>query len=149
MKKQSMHAGLYDCMRSDSESALGNQTSCQVYSKNYQTKCILVCPCMYVCTWSESESASHSSPPQLKGLRVISACARAFGLELFPESLYCVCLSAGAHRDTNTHTSNTKYTGTYMPSNDRKSTFALQHTICLSAGSHRDTHTRTHTHKQH
>ncbi len=41
--------------------------------------------CMYDCLRSESESASHSSPPQLKGVRVISACARA-----------CV-LTAGVH----------------------------------------------------
>ena len=33
--------------------------------------------CMYDCLRSESESASHSSPPQLKGVRVISTCARA------------------------------------------------------------------------
>jgi hypothetical protein len=32
---------------------------------------------MYDCLRSESESASHSSPPQLKGVRVISACVRA------------------------------------------------------------------------
>jgi hypothetical protein len=37
-----------------------------------------------MCMQSENESASHSSPPQLKG--------------------DCVCLSAGPHRDTNTHT---------------------------------------------
>ncbi len=33
--------------------------------------------CMYDCVRSESESASHSSPPQLKGVRVISARAHA------------------------------------------------------------------------
>ncbi len=32
--------------------------------------------CMYDCLRSESESASHSSPPQLKGVRVLSACVR-------------------------------------------------------------------------
>jgi hypothetical protein len=38
---------------------------------------MLVCHnSMYDCLRSESESASHSSPPQLKGVRVISACAR-------------------------------------------------------------------------
>jgi hypothetical protein len=37
-------------------------------------KCMYVC--MYACLRSESESATHSSPPQLKGVRVISACAR-------------------------------------------------------------------------
>ena len=61
---------------------------------------------MFVCMYvrSESASVSHSSPPQLKRVRVISACvyARACMLVLFRSSLYCVCLSAGAHRDTNT-----------------------------------------------
>jgi hypothetical protein len=33
--------------------------------------------CMHDCLRSESQSASHSSPPQLKGVQVISACARA------------------------------------------------------------------------
>ena len=37
-------------------------------------KCMYVC--MYACLRSESESASHSSPPQLKGVRVISTSAR-------------------------------------------------------------------------
>jgi hypothetical protein len=59
-----------------------------------------------MCMRSESESASHSSPPQLKRVRVISACVcervRAGTIPLI--SLYCVCLSAGAHRDTKTHT---------------------------------------------
>ena len=41
--------------------------------------------CMHDCLRSESESASHSSPPQLKGVRVISTSARA-----------CV-LTAGVH----------------------------------------------------
>ncbi len=40
----------------------------------YIHKCMYVC--MYVCLRSESEAASHSSPPQLKGVRVISACVR-------------------------------------------------------------------------
>ncbi len=39
------------------------------------TQCTYVC--MYDCLRSESEAASHSSPPQLKGVRVVSACARA------------------------------------------------------------------------
>ncbi len=62
--------------RSESESELDNQLSGILRKANKQT-CILVCLCMYVCMRRESESASHSSPPQLKGVRVISACARA------------------------------------------------------------------------
>ncbi len=73
MNTQSMHAGLYDCMRSESESELGNRLSGILRKASTQT-CILVCLCMYVCMRSESELASHSSPPQLKGVRVISAC---------------------------------------------------------------------------
>ncbi len=69
-----------------SESELGNQLSSILTKANKQT-CIFVCLCMYVCMRSESESELHSSPPQLKGVRVISA-----------------CLSASAHRDTDTHT---------------------------------------------
>ena len=52
---------------------LDHQLSGILRKPNKQT-CILVCLFMYVCMRSESESASHSSPPQLKGVRVISAC---------------------------------------------------------------------------
>ena len=69
----SMHVGMYDCMRSESESELCNQLSRILRQENKQT-CILVCLCMYMCVRSESESASHSSPPQLNGVRVVSAC---------------------------------------------------------------------------
>ncbi len=56
--------------------------------KSKQTKtniCIHTCTngmyvCMYACMRSESESASHSAPPQLKGVRVISACVRVCAL---------------------------------------------------------------------
>ncbi len=67
-----MHAGMYDCMRSDSESELANHLSGILRKANKQTN-VPVCLCMYVCVRSESESASHSSPPHLKGVRVISA----------------------------------------------------------------------------
>ncbi len=76
MNTQSMHAGMYACMRSESESPLGNQLSGILRKASKQT-CILVCLCMYDCMRSENESASHSSPPQLKGVRVISARGRA------------------------------------------------------------------------
>ena len=79
-----MHVGLRDCMRGESESEFGNQLSSILRKANKQT-CILVCLCMYVCMRIESDSASHSSPPQLKGVRVISACVcvLAFVLILF------------------------------------------------------------------
>jgi hypothetical protein len=69
----SMNVVRYDCKRSESESELGNQPVMKIRKENKQT-CILVCLSMYVCMRSESESVSHSSPPQLKGVRVISAC---------------------------------------------------------------------------
>jgi hypothetical protein len=75
---------MYDCMRSESESELGYQLSGILRKVNKQT-CILVYLCIYVCMRRESESAAHSSPPQSKGVRVVSACARArvFVLVLF------------------------------------------------------------------
>ncbi len=78
-----MHVGLRDCMRSESESEFGNQLSGIIRKPNKQT-CILVCLCMYVCIRSESESASHSSPPQLRGVRVISTCVCAHACVLEP-----------------------------------------------------------------
>jgi hypothetical protein len=117
----------------------------KIRKENKQT-CILVCLSMYVCMRSESESVSHSSPPQLKGVRVISACV-------------CVCarvcwyyyadLSTGSvslpvHTVTHTHTQATlKNTGTYLSSNDRKSTRSLKHSISvLSHDKHAHSHKR-------
>jgi hypothetical protein len=56
--------GMYDCMRSESESALSG-----MFNKTNKQTCtrILVCLRMSMCM-SESESASHSSPPLLKGV---------------------------------------------------------------------------------
>ncbi len=64
---------MYDCMRSESESELSNQLSGMLNKINNQT-CITVCLCMYMFIQSDRESASHSSSPQLKGVRVTSAC---------------------------------------------------------------------------
>ncbi len=75
LRHTSLHVGMYACMRSESESELGNQLSGILRKSNKQTY-IRVCLCMHVCMRSESESASHSSPPQFKGVRVISARAR-------------------------------------------------------------------------
>jgi hypothetical protein len=55
----STHVGMYDCMRSESESELCNQLSGTLRKANKQ-KCTLVCLCMYMCIRSESESASCS-----------------------------------------------------------------------------------------
>jgi hypothetical protein len=121
-------------MRSESESELGNQLSGILRKENKQT-CILVC--LYVCMRSESESASHSSPPQLKGVRVISACVCAharlrwyYFANLSRLSLF-VCRCTPWHQHTHTNTSNTKNTGKYMSINDRKSTLSLNHSISV------------------
>jgi hypothetical protein len=101
----SMHAGVYDCMRSDSESELGNQLSGILRKANKQT-CILVCRCMNICMKSDSESASHSSPPQLKGVRVISACARMLACWYYFANLctvsVCLPVHTVTHEETNT-----------------------------------------------
>jgi hypothetical protein len=101
----SMHVGMYDCMRIESESELDNQLSGILRNANKQT-CILVCLCMYMCMSSESESASHSSPPQLKGVRVISACvcARVCWYYFLNLSTASVCLPVHTVTQTHTHT---------------------------------------------
>ncbi len=94
-----------------------------------------VCLSMYVCMRSESESASHSSPPKLKGVRVISACAHArmCAVTISLISLLClfVCRCAPWHTHTHTHKSNTKNTGKYISRNDRNSTLSLKHGISV------------------
>ena len=65
---------------------------------------------VYDCLRSESESASQSSPPQLKCVRVISACAHTCGcpgtISLNSRLCLFVC------RNTLSHTCNTKNTKT-------------------------------------
>jgi hypothetical protein len=90
-----MHVDMYDCMRSESESELDNQLSGILRKASKQT-CILVCLCMYVCIRSKSESASHSSPPQLKGVRVISL---SFVLKEAKRK-YFICTEGGKHNPT-------------------------------------------------
>ncbi len=106
-----MHVGMYDCMRSE-KSELGNQLSGILRKANKQT-CILVCLCMYMCMRSESESASHSSPPQLKGVRMISARARALCVCWYyfaNLSTVSVCLPVHTVTKNNTHTQPTPKT---------------------------------------
>jgi hypothetical protein len=101
---------------------------------------------MYVCMRSESESASHSSPPQLKGVRVIYACARARVCSgtISLISLYCVCLFAGAHRDAHTHTHTQATLKTLT--NSCQEIIEKQH-LHSSKGKKEQIYTYTHTHK--
>jgi hypothetical protein len=94
---------------------------------------------MFVCMRSESQSASHSSPPQLKGVRVISACVCA---------RVCVCWYYFAHLSPVSvclpvHTVTKKqHTNTTNTNNTDKYTI-----LPKPAGAHRDTKT-THIHTQ-
>jgi hypothetical protein len=145
----SMHVGMYACMRSESESELANQLSGILRKTNKQTS-IRVCLCMHVCRRSESESASHSSPPLFKGVRVISACVHArvpcvcwsYFADLSTVSV-CLPVHIVTQTHTHTHTSNTANTDKYKSSNDRTPTLSLEHTI--SVPSHKK---HTHSRKQ-
>ena len=96
-------------MRSETESELGNQLSGSHRKANKQTS-ILVCLCMYMCIRSERKSVSHSSPPQLKGVRVISACVRACACWHYFANISTVSVCLPVHtvtqKHTDTHTSN-------------------------------------------
>ncbi len=95
----SMHVGLHESMRSDSESEIVHQLSGILRKANKQT-CILVCQCMYMCRRSKNESASHSSPPQLKGVRVISACVHTISLISLLGLSVCQCTPTLEHTHT-------------------------------------------------
>ena len=83
---------------------------------------------MHVCVYdrmrSESESASHSSPPQLKGVQVISECARMCWY--YFANLFTVSVGLPVHtvtqKKSHTHISNTKNTDKCIARNDGKST---------------------------
>ncbi len=112
-----MHVATYDCKRSESESESGNQLSGMLRKASKQT-CVLVCQCMYMCMYMcmrrESESASHSPPPQLQGVRVISACARTRACSstgsLISLLYLFVCRCTPRHKKTHTHTQATQKT---------------------------------------
>ncbi len=101
-----MNVGRYDCKRNESESELDNQLSGHmILRKENKQTCILVCLCMYVCMRSESESGSHPSPPQLKGVRVISPCARVCVRDGTSSLISLLCLFVcRVHTETHTHT---------------------------------------------
>ena len=100
------------------------QPAVRYTQKSKQTN-VPVCLCMYVCMRSESESASHSSPPQLKGVRVISACVctRCVCWYYFANlSTVSVCLPVHTvtQKNTNTHKQQPQKTSKYMSSNERE-----------------------------
>ena len=64
-----------------------------------------VCFCMYDCLRSDRNHKPHSSPPQLKGVRVISACARArVHMQSYFANLSTVSVCLPVHTVTQTHT---------------------------------------------
>jgi hypothetical protein len=82
---------MYDCMRSS--------------EKRKKNPYLCVCACM--CVWGARANQRHTRHHRSSRLcewSLKSVRAQACVLVLFRKSLYCVCLSAGAHRDTNTHT---------------------------------------------
>ncbi len=99
-----MNVGMYARMRSESESELGHQLSAILRKSNNQTY-ILVCLCMYVCMRSESESASHSSPPQHKVCEwSLHVHARACVFRHYFANLTTLSVCLPVHTLTRTHT---------------------------------------------
>ncbi len=80
-----MHVGMYDCMRSDSESELGNHLSGILRKAKKQTN-VLLCLCMYM--------------SQLKGVRMISACVHARVCWYYFANLSTVSVCLPAHTMT-------------------------------------------------
>ncbi len=125
MNTQSMHAGMYDCMRSESESALGNQLSGRLRKAN-----IHICVSLYVCVYEERERIS---------VTLVTTAAQGCTSDLCTCTRERVCaattvtVSLPVHIVTqkqHTHTTNTKNTDKYMSSNDRKAF------ICTGRGKH-------------
>ena len=69
---------------------------------NKQTR-IVVCLCMCVCGARANQRHTRHHRCSSMSEWPLLVRARAFVLGLFRWSLYCHCLSAGAHRDTKTH----------------------------------------------
>jgi hypothetical protein len=134
----SMHVVIYDCMGSESEQELGNQLSRILTKANKQT---CMCLCMYMCMRSEGESASHSSPPQLNGVRVpAGVCARVWAGTISLISLLCLFVCRCTRWDTKTHIHTQATLETQA--NTRQVMMENQHLFTVSQSSAtRNTHT--------
>jgi hypothetical protein len=131
-----MHVGMHDW-----------QPDVTYTQKSKQTN-MHTCVSVYLlCLRSKSESASHSSPPQLNGALVISACvcARACAGTISLISALCVCLAAGARRDTTkqTHTKATIET----QANTRQKIMENQHFHSSTVSQYSATRNTTHSPK--
>ncbi len=102
---------------------------------------LCVCECMCVLVRSENKSASHSSPPKLKCVRVISAYVSACSSTISLISLYCVCFVTQKHTHTHTHTQTLK-----TQENKCQAMMERQH-FRKSTVSQYSATTNTHTHR--
>ena len=133
-----MHAGMHDCMRSESESELGTQLSGILNKTNKQTN-MHDCVSVYACVYEERERISVTlvTTAAQACASDLCMCARARVCSYYFANLSTVSLHLPVHTLTQintlslTHTSNTKNTGKYMSSNDRKSTLSLNHSLSV------------------
>ncbi len=120
-----------------------------VFRKANKQTCILVCLCMsmWLCGSGARANQSHSSPPHLKGLRVVSACVctrvcagalvywcsrvSAGTISLISALCLFFCRCTPRNKNTHSHTSNTTNTGKHISRNDRKSTLWLRYSISV------------------
>ena len=126
-----MHVGMYDCMRSESESELGHQLS-GILRKPHKQTCILVS--VYVCVYEEREQISVTLvTTAAQGCASdLCTCARARVCWYYFANLSTVSVCLPVHTVTQKHShTHTKITGQYMSSHDRKSTLSLQHSISV------------------
>ncbi len=138
-----MHVGMYDCMRSEIESELGNPLS-GILRKSKQTN-MHTCVSVYVCVYEERQRISvtlvTTAAQGCASDLCTCASARVCWYYFADLSLLClfVCRCTPRHKHTHTHTSSTKNTGKYMPRNDRKST--LSRSAVSQCSATRNTHT--------
>ena len=107
----SMHVGMYDCMRSESESELGSQLS-GILRKANKHAWMLVCVCVCMCLCGVRANQRHTR--HHRSSRVcewsLHVCARACACwHYFANiSTVSVCLPVHTVTQKHTHTSNTK-----------------------------------------
>jgi hypothetical protein len=105
-----MHVDVYNCIRSESESELDNKMSGILRKTNkHAYLCVHVCICAY---GARAYRTRHHRSSRM----TVSV---------------CLPVHTVTQKHTHTHTSNTKKTGKYLSSNDRKSTLSLKHSISV------------------